>query len=148
MSEEKQETILHFAAPAPGDVFTEMYAYWLVVVRVGPRSLTAFTFGGTPTNPQCSEWREYADNAAFQAAFRYRRGPDFWMHYADNWDAARVDRLATFAAAWPKHKRDWYAARPAINRTAMNARTAAQRGGDRNKGANNPGRAQGGAQAP
>ena len=31
---------------------------------------------------------------------------------------------------------------------AVKARTAARRGGDRNKGANNPGRAQGGAQAP
>ena len=143
MSEEKQETLLHFAAPAPGDVFHEMYAYWLVVVRVGPRSLTAFTFGGTPTNPQCSEWREYADTAAFQARFRYRTGGGFWMRYADNWDAARIDRLAAFAAAWPKHKRDWYA-----SPTAINARTADQRGGDRNKGANNPGRAQGGAQAP
>ena len=28
----QQETILHFAAPAPGDVFHEMYVYWLVVV--------------------------------------------------------------------------------------------------------------------
>ena len=68
----KQETILHFAAPAPGDVFTEMYAYWLVVVRVGPRSLTAFTFAGTPDNPQCSEWREYADTAIERLRTEYQ----------------------------------------------------------------------------
>ena len=144
----QEETLLHFAAPAPGDVFTEMYAYWLVVVRVGPRSLTAFTFAGTPDNPQLSEWREYADIAAFQAAFRYRAGGAYWMRYADNWDAARIDRLAAFAAAWPKTKGDWYAGPTSINRTAITARTAARKGGGRAEGANHPGRAQGGAQAP
>ena len=109
MSATKQETLLHFAAPAPGDVFHEMYVYWLVVVRVGPRSLTAFTFSGTPANPQYSEWRDYADIAAFQAAFRYRTGSAFWMRYADNWNAGAIDRMATFAATWPRANGDWYA---------------------------------------
>ena len=109
----QEETILHFAAPTPGDVFTEMYSFWLVVVRVGPRSLTAFTFSGSPASPQLSEWREYADNAAFQAAFRYptfryRSGSGFWVEYADNWDADCIGRLATFAASWPKNMGDWY----------------------------------------
>ena len=104
----QEETRLHFAAPTPGDIYTEMYAFWLVVVRVGPRSLTAFTFSGSPASPQLSEWREYADNAAFQAAFRYPTRSAFWMQYADNWGADSIGRLATFAASWPKNMGDWY----------------------------------------
>jgi len=80
MSDETAERI---AAPTEGDVFSEVYAYWVVVVSVKTSGVTVLEFSGHPSNPTRMKLRHFDGAAAMATAYGYKGGSGgFWVSYS------------------------------------------------------------------
>lgn len=85
MSEELTE--VRMADPRVGDMFTEMFAFWLIIREIYPDGRIRTDHSGKYIDEQSTfEWKpyEYASASALRKAFAYGSIPGYTVRYARN----------------------------------------------------------------
>jgi hypothetical protein len=75
------ETEEAFADPQPGDLFQEMYSFWMLVTKVTPGGPVQVREAAPPTRLSEGEGRTrtFPDADAFRRAYAYDAIPGYWI---------------------------------------------------------------------
>lgn len=77
--------------PQPGDLFHEMYSWWMVVVHRDGERVTVGTLSPPGSMPADLEWREFGSLVAYEYAYSYGTIPGSWL---------RLDRRGMDVTGW------------------------------------------------
>lgn len=91
MDDATEEALAH---PQPGDVFQEMYAFWVFVLRVDDEHVTALTHGWHPNTALEQGTVEQWTLSEFSRVFHYDTIPGTWVRL----DQRRNHRVLAW---WP-----------------------------------------------
>lgn len=75
-----QATIEAFATPQVGDVFHEMYSFWMFVVKIWEEQITVHQWGGHPRDPRMLDEARtvtYLTHEDYRKAYAYNTIPGY-----------------------------------------------------------------------
>jgi hypothetical protein len=75
--ERKQQTDEHLTNPQVGDRFTEMFAFWVVVISVEPGEIKVLEFRSDKTVTGVI----FADSKELRKKYAYGGRPGYWIDY-------------------------------------------------------------------
>lgn len=75
------ETTEALRDPQPGDLFHEMFSWWMVVVHREGERVVVGTLSPPGSMPDNLKWREFGALVAYQHAYSYGTIPGSWLRY-------------------------------------------------------------------
>lgn len=99
VDERKAATTEAFASPAVGDVYSEMYSYWVFVVAVDPSRIAVLEASGPCELPRDGKLRVFYSHDDFRKVFTYksRSNLGYWVMLDE-----RGANVEGWFAGWPQ----------------------------------------------